>query len=151
MSAAEQRDWSQLGDVEALDRLAGFDGRGGPEAANDSYAEFDARQQQGGGSWPFDAVIAENAMIFIGVGFSVAAKKRGPHWAVEQDDARRLGVAIAQVVHRYMPDFDNVGPVGNLCIVGATMIGPRLMLDAMQGGQRKQQDKKGGEGEQSNQ
>lgn len=127
-----QPDWATLGDTAAIDRIMADSGQGqaGPEPG-DAYDELNARQSQGGGSWPFDPVIAENAQILCGIGFSIQAQKRGSHWALPDDDARRLGVALAQVVHKYMPDFDNVGPVGNLAIVGASVLGPRIMLDAM--------------------
>ena len=127
-----EKKWSDLGDTAAIERLMAETGQSqdGPEPG-ESYDELNSRQDNGGGSWPFDPVIAENAMIFCGIGFSATAKKKGEHWSISQDDARRLGVSIAQVVHRYMPDFENVGPVGNLAIVGVSLVGPRLMLDAM--------------------
>jgi len=131
-----QPDWGSLGDVATLDRLEGAAREAGTDPA-DSYAELERRQEQGGGSWPFDAVIAENAAIFTGIGFKAVAAKRGQHWAISDDDAKRVGVSLAQVIHRYMPDFDEVGPVGNLCIVGAGLVGPRLMLDSFQKAQAK--------------
>ncbi|MEX1057044.1 MAG: hypothetical protein WED11_04905 [Natronospirillum sp.] len=142
-----EKNWGDLGDTAAIERIMADTGQRdeGPEPG-DAYDEMNRRQEQGGGSWPFDPVIAENAMIWCGIGFSAAAKKRGSHWAVSQEDARRLGVSLAQVVHRYMPDFENVGPVGNLAIVGVGLVGPRMMLDAMNRPPKNQQDT-GGEHE----
>ncbi|GGX52278.1 hypothetical protein [Saccharospirillum salsuginis] len=143
---------TQYGDPEAVARLLGESANDDGPDPSDAYDELNRREQQGGGSWPFDPVIAENIKVWYGVGFGVVAKKRGDHWQITPDDGHRLGVATAQVIHRFIPDFDNVGPVGNLAIVAAGLIGPRIMLDAVQG-RPKRQDKQqstndeGGEGE----
>ncbi|TXR52059.1 hypothetical protein [Reinekea thalattae] len=140
MNTAENLE--QFGNVQVLDAMQA-DAANDSDAAADAYDELNQREKNGGGPLPFDPVIAELSTKFSGIGFGIAANKRGPHWALNDDDSRQLGVAIAQVIYKYMPDMENLGPVGNLTVVSAMIVGPRFMLDAMQAKeQKKEQEEK---------
>ena len=134
MNTAENLE--QFGDEQALN-LMQAEAANDDNAAADAYDELNQREKNGGGPLPFDPVVAELAGKFSEVGFGVVANKRGSHWSLSDDDSRQLGVAIAQVVYKYMPDMENLGPVGNLAVVSAVVVGPRFMLDAMQAKEQK--------------
>ncbi len=128
IGTAEQY-WS-LGDQAELDRIEAELGKAAGEvsATAEAVAEI---EENGGILFPYDPVIEQNVRVFSDIGFKVAASKWGSHWQLPPEDCERLSVACAQVVHHYMPSGENLGVVGNLGLVAATIVGPRLMLTKM--------------------
>ena len=124
-------DYWQLGDVHQLDRIESELGTASADisATADAVAEI---EQNGGIIFPYDPVIEQNIRVFADIGFNVAAQKHGDHWRLPPDDCERLSVATAQLVHYYMPTGENLGVVGNLGLVAASIIGPRIVLTKMQ-------------------
>lgn len=122
--------WQELGDIKELDAIEAELGNVADEVAAtvEAQQELDAN---GGIAFPYDPVIAQNIEIFTGIGFNALAKKHGEHWVLSQDDSQRLALALAQVIHHYMPDFDNLGVVGNLALVAGSITLPRIMLTVM--------------------
>lgn len=66
--------------------------------------------------------------VLISVGFSVAASRRGGHWALSPDEAEQLGEAAGAVADKYMPDME-AGP--EYALLGAVFMVclPRVMED----------------------
>ena len=131
----EKLDPGQLGNIETLDRLgANLTTAIGPERGEGSedFDELRDNEKAGGSTrFPFDPVIAQNAKMILGMGAHRLSQNRGPHWQLSEEDADKLGVGIAQVIKHYVPDFDNVGVVGNLALISAGIVVPRLMIDVM--------------------
>lgn len=122
--------WQELGDLKELDAIGAELGN----VAEDIAATVEAQQEldaNGGVAFPYDPVIAQNIKIFSSIGFGVASKKYGDHWLLQPEENERLSVALAQVVNYYMPDFDNLGVVGNLALVAGSITLPRVMLTVM--------------------
>lgn len=137
----DNTDNTQLGDVAELDKIAS-ELETQPQAIAETVeaqAELDAN---GGVAFPYDPVIAQNVQIFTDIAFKGFAKKYGAHWALPPDDCQRLSVAISQVVHHYMPDMDNMGVLGNLGVVAAGIMLPRVVLTKMQSQQTKKEQPK---------
>ncbi|MDP2505637.1 hypothetical protein [Oceanobacter sp. 3_MG-2023] len=122
--------WS-IGDTAELDRIESELGATSEAVAAtaSAVAELEAN---GGIVFPYDPVIAENIKVFSDIGFKAAARRHGDHWVLPPEDNERLSVAMAQVVHHYMPDFDQLGPVGNLGMIAVSILGPRMVLTKMQ-------------------
>lgn len=115
-----------FGDVDQLDSMQS-------QAANDETVNNAPPPSE----WPYDQVIAENATMMAGMGFHVMANKYGPHWNLREVDGQRLGVALAQCADHYMKWFERMGPGGNLALIAATLIGPRMVKGAIVKAQKK--------------
>lgn len=124
-------DYWELGDIAELNRIESEMGTASADvsATADAVAEI---EQNGGIIFPYDPVIEQNIRVFAEIGFAVAANKHGEHWRLPAEDSERLSVATAQVIHHYMPSGENLGVVGNLGLVAASIIGPRIVLTKMQ-------------------
>jgi hypothetical protein len=120
----------ELGDSADLDRIELELGSMSSDVAAtaDALAEIDGN---GGIVFPYDPVIEQNVRVFTDIGFKVAAQKYGEHWALPADDCERLSVATAQVIHHYMPTGENLGVAGNLGLVVASIVAPRMILTTM--------------------
>ena len=123
-------DYWALGDAAELDRIEAELGHA-REAVTETANAVAELEENGGIAFAYDPVIEQNLRVFSDIGFKMAAKKYGDHWALPPDDCERLSVATAQVIHHYIPDFENLGPVGNLAMVAASLIGPRVLLGKM--------------------
>ena len=135
----------ELGDVAELNRIESELGTVSADVAAtaDAVAEI---EQNGGIIFPYDPVIEQNLRVFSDIGFKVAAQKWGEHWSLPAEDCERLSVATAQVIHHYMPTGENLGVVGNLGLVAASIIGPRVVLTKMQNMKASQQQAANDEG-----
>lgn len=116
-----------------------------PEIDNDSLAELEGElmqaetetepesegpQGQDPDKYPYDPMLAQMCSTVGGVGFGIVASRRGPHWALKQEEANDLGVAAAQALAYYLPATD-FGPGMKLFFVLSGITGMRVMTDVM--------------------
>ncbi|MFQ3261265.1 hypothetical protein [Reinekea sp.] len=123
----------EFGDIDQLESMQA-------EAANDEQAS-NADNGPPPSEWPYDPVIAENAAMITAIGFNMASKKFGDHWNLRRDDRERLGVALAQCADHYIKWFERLGPAGNLALVTAMMVGPRMIKTGMMNASNKAKEK----------
>ncbi len=80
------------------------------------------------GPQPQNRETAEAMAQIVYVSFTLLAKVRGPHWAIEEDDARDAGIAYGAVVDKYFPDIE-IGPELAALMITAGLFGPRIAVD----------------------
>lgn len=84
-----------------------------------------------GGTTPEDLARCEAA---LGLTFTllskVAAKRRGPHWELDAEEAQSLGQAWTAALAPYLPKIGAAVPWATAAVVTWTMIQPRLAEDA---------------------
>lgn len=121
----------QLGDVAALDALEGEVIEGEATSASETAEAQRELDQNDGIAFPYDPVLAQSVTMYIGIGSGIAARKYGPHWQFKKEEAESLSVATCQLIQHYLPDLEPTNPLMNFAMVAGVVVGPRVMLTAM--------------------
>jgi hypothetical protein len=131
--------YRDLGDIAALDAIERELGAADSGAVSESVEQAAELEKNGGVAFPYDPVMAQSVTMFMGIGSSVAARKWGEHWQLKEDEAQNLSVATCQLVQHYFPDLEPTNPLMNFCMVAGVVVGPRVMITAMQSGQKQKE------------
>lgn len=76
------------------------------------------------------------------LGFGLAAKTRGPHWALSSAEAEETGEAVGALLDKYFPDMGTHGPELVAVLTVGSVVVPRLGMDSQIKEARKQKQAK---------
>lgn len=77
---------------------------------------------------PISEIVSTTSLMIFGF----VATRRGPHWALSEQEATELGKKLEAVLLKYFPEVET-GPEVALIVTVAGVMGPRLIADQIQG------------------
>lgn len=89
-----------------------------------------ANDQQQAEPEPEGMQTGELCTALLSIGFSLVAARKGPHWALQPEEASETGNAVGAVLDKYFPGMAEQGPEITALMCVGMVVGPRLMMDA---------------------
>lgn len=127
------QDADQLRQIQELDDLLKTDFTP-PDPATDKAVQDNAANDMP------DMETSVMCKMLLAALFGIMAGRRGKHWELQDAEAEQLGIALAAVLDKYMPEFKG-GPEATLILVALLIVGPRAMQD-MQNREKLAEEKK---------